>query len=374
MTIPRDLSNLAPGANTSGVLQPSKGGTGLTSPGASGNLLTSNGTSWVSQALSAAPTQQIFTFTALTGTFARGATKAGTYSQTGTTVTVTFTAHGFIACDRVYRDFASGTSTGASFTVATAATNTFTVTRASATTSGNVTIYPPVVVTVNNHGQTTGASVYVDYSATFTDGVETIYQATTNTFQTQGGTNTAGTNTSGNVTLPLIGAIQTWNRPTNCKKLFVQLVGGGSGVSASAGGGTGGGYSQEWIDVTAISSVSVTVGAPGLNISSSETGGTTSFGAYCSATGGAYSQSLSNPGLGSGGDLNLRGGRPYSLFGNSAALITGGSVFGEGAYLDNNPTSVAPTGYGVGAGRVTVCSTLYQELATAGVVFVTEYY
>jgi len=48
MTTPRDLSNLAPGANTSGVLQPSKGGTGLTSSGANGNLLVSNGTTWQS--------------------------------------------------------------------------------------------------------------------------------------------------------------------------------------------------------------------------------------------------------------------------------------------------------------------------------------
>lgn len=54
MTIPRDLSNLAPGANTSGVLQPSKGGTGLTSPGTNGNVLTSNGTAWVSSAPSSA--------------------------------------------------------------------------------------------------------------------------------------------------------------------------------------------------------------------------------------------------------------------------------------------------------------------------------
>jgi len=69
MTIPRDLSNLAPGANTSGVLQPSKGGTGATSltannvilgngtsavqfvaPSTTGNVLTSDGTIWVSQA------------------------------------------------------------------------------------------------------------------------------------------------------------------------------------------------------------------------------------------------------------------------------------------------------------------------------------
>lgn len=53
MTIPRDLSNLAPGANTSGVLQPAKGGTGLTAPGTAGNVLTSNGTAWLSAAASA---------------------------------------------------------------------------------------------------------------------------------------------------------------------------------------------------------------------------------------------------------------------------------------------------------------------------------
>jgi hypothetical protein len=52
MTIPRNLGNLAPGTNTSGVLQPSKGGTGLTSPGTLGNVLTSDGTGWVSQSAS----------------------------------------------------------------------------------------------------------------------------------------------------------------------------------------------------------------------------------------------------------------------------------------------------------------------------------
>lgn len=48
MTIPRNLSNLAPGTSTGGVLSASYGGTGLTSPGASGNVLTSNGTTWTS--------------------------------------------------------------------------------------------------------------------------------------------------------------------------------------------------------------------------------------------------------------------------------------------------------------------------------------
>lgn len=36
MTIPRNLSFLAEGASSTGVLQPSYGGTGLTSPGACG--------------------------------------------------------------------------------------------------------------------------------------------------------------------------------------------------------------------------------------------------------------------------------------------------------------------------------------------------
>jgi len=48
MTIPRNLSNLAPGANTGGVLSASYGGTGLISPGTSGNVLASNGTAWTS--------------------------------------------------------------------------------------------------------------------------------------------------------------------------------------------------------------------------------------------------------------------------------------------------------------------------------------
>jgi hypothetical protein len=360
MTIPRDLSNLAPGANTSGVLQPSKGGTGLTSPGASGNLLTSNGTSWVSQALSAAPTQQIFTFTALTGTFARGATKAGTYSQTGTTVTVTFTAHGFIAGDRVYLDFTTGTAGDAWFTIATAATNTFTVTRTSASTSGNVTIYPPVVVTVNNHGQSTGASVLVDYSATLADGVETIYQATTNTFQTQGGTTTAGTGTSGNVTLPQVGTSQTWTRPTNCKKIFVQLVGGGGGTSGQAG--AAGGYSQKFIDVTSISNASVTIGFAGSATYSTTTGGTTSFGSYLSATGGGTVVG----GSGSNGDINYTGQGSVQMGGATAG---GSTIFGTGGAAAN---SMTPSGYGVGA-SVGGCPTVTYN-GTAGVVIVMEYY
>lgn len=71
MAIPRNLGNLAQGADTLGVLGPSKGGTGTTTltannvilgngtlpvtfvaPSTAGNVLISNGTTWVSQAAS----------------------------------------------------------------------------------------------------------------------------------------------------------------------------------------------------------------------------------------------------------------------------------------------------------------------------------
>ena len=67
MSIPRNLSFLAEGASSTGVLAPTNGGTGaatltansvllgngtsalqVVAPGTSGNLLTSNGTTWAS--------------------------------------------------------------------------------------------------------------------------------------------------------------------------------------------------------------------------------------------------------------------------------------------------------------------------------------
>lgn len=68
MAIPRNLSNLAQGANTSGVLGVSKGGTGLSTPGTSGNILTSDGTAWVSSAPAAGGFSTMAVFTS-SGTF-----------------------------------------------------------------------------------------------------------------------------------------------------------------------------------------------------------------------------------------------------------------------------------------------------------------
>ena len=66
--------------------------------------------------------------------------KSGTYSRSGTTVTVTKNSHGCQNGDVIYADFISGGGTDGYYTVANVATNTFEVTdTASGTTSGNIT-------------------------------------------------------------------------------------------------------------------------------------------------------------------------------------------------------------------------------------------
>jgi len=69
-------------------------------------------------------------------------TVAGTYSRTGTTVTVTATAHGHQVGHHVFLDFTSGTATDGLFTVDTVAdANTFTIVHGtSGSTSGNVNL------------------------------------------------------------------------------------------------------------------------------------------------------------------------------------------------------------------------------------------
>ena len=68
--------------------------------------------------------------------------RAATYTQSGTTITVTLTAHGLLPGNGVYCDFTSGAGADAAFDVATAPTaDTFTlIDTVSRTTSGNVTV------------------------------------------------------------------------------------------------------------------------------------------------------------------------------------------------------------------------------------------
>jgi hypothetical protein len=71
---------------------------------------------------------------------------SGTYNVPGSTVcTVTVPSHGLFNGDRVYLDFTSGTAQDESYNISNVTQNTFTVTVASATTSGNVSVYPGIL-------------------------------------------------------------------------------------------------------------------------------------------------------------------------------------------------------------------------------------
>jgi hypothetical protein len=74
----------------------------------------------------------------------------GTYDIPGsTTCTITIANHGLSNGDRVGFNFTSGTAVDDSYVVSNVTTNTFTITTATLTTSGNVTMYPNVLIEID---------------------------------------------------------------------------------------------------------------------------------------------------------------------------------------------------------------------------------
>ena len=82
--------------------------------------------------------QASFTFTPE----GEASTKTGTYSQSGTTITVSITAHQLFANDSIVVDFTSGSASDGTYSVVSLTdANTFVITAgSSATTSGNVSV------------------------------------------------------------------------------------------------------------------------------------------------------------------------------------------------------------------------------------------
>jgi len=202
----------------------------------------------------------------------------------------------------------------------------------------------------------------------------------------------------------------TWTKPSGCKTIKVTVVGGGGGgggatgqdsdCNVAAGGGGGGGCAIEYIDVSAESSVSVTVGAGGAGgtggTNDGSTGGTSSFGAYCSATGGAGGDALQtggndttyggDSGVGSGGDINAEGGvggnsdlitNNYTISGSGGNSFFGGGARGVTRTTNGTTAGNAGTLGGGGSGAVVRNSTGSDTAGGAGgagIVVVEEYY
>jgi hypothetical protein len=142
----------------------------------------------------------------------------------------------------------------------------------------------------------------------------------------QGGTGGTGGAAGGYTSIQVFTADGTWTKPAGINLVVVEVVGGGGGGGygtgswASSGGGAGG-TAIETIDVSAISSETVTVGLGGsggvggtsTEPGVSQTAESSSFGAHCSATPGTDQTATIGliGGIGSGGDLNLRGGASH---------------------------------------------------------------
>jgi hypothetical protein len=143
----------------------------------------------------------------------------------------------------------------------------------------------------------------------------------------------------------------TYVIPSNCSKVFVQLVGGGGGSAGYCESGGAGGYAEGVFSIAAGTSVTVTVGGGGGAVgyyAAAGNGGTTSFGSYISASGGYgsnqnYSHSGGHSGIGSGGNVNIyQGSGTGHANGGSHGQdgVGGGTYFGGGGSITrHNPTT-----------------------------------
>jgi len=151
--------------------------------------------------------------------------------------------------------------------------------------------------------------------------------------------------------------------PVNIGRVFVRVWGGGgggggvlsTGAYSASGGAAGGGYSEGYVSVTAGQVIAITVGAGGTGgagtPSNGSVGGTSSFGSFISATGGAGGLLAGNGGVassqgaggtGTGGGLSVTG-----FAGNGGLAATnGGGGSGGGAFSTGTTPGNALNGTG----------------------------
>lgn len=162
--------------------------------------------------------------------------------------------------------------------------------------------------------------------------------------------------------------VSTWTVPDELKsgrkaKVTVIGAGGSGGRSSSGGGGGGGGKAVKLVDLTGIESVPITVGAGGVKPAAGSTsipgnsGGSSSFGTFCSATGGGGGGNVSggSSGIGVNGDINTGTGpgNPGAYHSSDSYVSgSGGGAGGSGSLSSSNRDgfdAIGPGGGGSGA-------------------------
>jgi hypothetical protein len=227
----------------------------------------------------------------------------------------------------------------------------------------------------------------------------TRFNTTSSSLEFYNGTNWISTNL---IAVPSIQVFATagtftYTKPANVRRVRVFVTGGGGGGGPTndddmANGGGAGGTAIKMIDLTGVSTVSVTVGTGSAGASNNSgftgRGATSSFGAYCSATGGRNTGADAGSqwaiggegGVGTGGDINLHGGDgiggAIDLTSNLHAAGTGGSSYwGGGGAGDVRANSAAHprNGQVYGSGGGGGASSQTSGSGATGVVIVEEY-
>ena len=163
--------------------------------------------------------------------------------------------------------------------------------------------------------------------------------------------------TYGATSIQAFGSSGSYSKSTGVNTVMVRLVAAGGGGSGHGECGGAGGFCERIVDVSGVSSVSVVIGVGGTGTYYSGRcgqGTASSFGSFCTATGGdganqTYQHAGGLGGIGTGGDVNMYGGGGsahgryngaggYSFFGGCAAR---GHPRG-GDYSRNHQTRSAP--------------------------------
>ena len=199
------------------------------------------------------------------------------------------------------------------------------------------------------------------------------------------------TNNGGYKSIQVFTSSGTWTKPSGITLIKVFVTGGGGGGGATndndmAGAGGAGGTAIKTIDVSSVSSVTVTIGGGGTgatnNQNSNSYGGASSFGSYCTGSGGnRYGGNWALGGSGggaSGGDINIDGGDGQGgLIDNNgnhqAAGTGGGSFWGQGGRGSTRYAGSPRTGQAYGSGGGGGSDTQQGATGQQGVVVVEEY-
>ena len=184
----------------------------------------------------------------------------------------------------------------------------------------------------------------------------------------------------------------TWTRPSGITKVLMEVQGAGGSGSGSvngenAQGGGGGGYAKKFLNVSSISTATITVGTGGAGVVGSSgtnagiIGGASSWADgtnTITGNGGAAGQTTADTptvgGTATNGDINIQGGYGNSRFSGTGPFFGGSSMLGFGDMgKATGRTTVAqnPVGYGAGSGGA--FNTGSSQAGGAGIVIVWEY-